>query len=89
VFGLPVLAGFVDDIIAGKSRRGELRRLREQAASVRGRGACGHPTGVVTLVESALDTFAPELASHLRGAVCDALDGPVHFPLPRDWEVAR
>jgi len=88
VFGLPVLAGFVDDIISGKSGRGELRRLREQAASVRGRGACGHPTGVVTLVESALDTFAPELASHLHGAVCDALDGPDHFPLPRDWELA-
>jgi NADH:ubiquinone oxidoreductase subunit F (NADH-binding) len=89
VFGLPVLAGFVDDIIAGRSRRSDLRRLREHAASVRGRGACGHPTGVVTLVESALDTFAPELASHLRGAACAVHEGPEHFPLPHDWERAQ
>jgi NADH:ubiquinone oxidoreductase subunit F (NADH-binding) len=81
VFGLPVLAEFVDDIITGRSGRGEIRRLREHAASVRGRGACGHPTGVVALVESALDTFGPELATHLRGAVCDHIDGADHFPL--------
>lgn len=89
VFGLPVLADYLDDIIVGRSRRSDLRRLREHAASVRGRGACGHPTGVVTLVESALDTFGPELASHLRGAVCAANDGPNHFPLPSDWEQGR
>lgn len=88
VFGLPALSGFVDDIVAGRSGRGDLRRLREHAASVRGRGACGHPTGVVSLVESALDTFGPELATHLRGAVCDQLDGAEHFPLPRDGEPA-
>jgi NADH:ubiquinone oxidoreductase subunit F (NADH-binding) len=82
VFGLPVLSGFIDDIIAGRSRRGDVRRLREHAASVRGRGACGHPTGVVTLVESALETFTPELARHLRGEVCESHDGLDHFPLP-------
>ena len=63
VFGLPRLSEFVDDIVAGRSGRGELRRLREHVASVRGRGACGHPVGVVSLVESALDTFRPELAT--------------------------
>jgi len=89
VYGLPVLSGYVDDIIAGRSRRSDVRRLREQAASVRGRGACGHPTGVVNLVESALDTFIPELTRHLRGAVCDAHDGLDHFPLPRDAGLRR
>jgi NADH:ubiquinone oxidoreductase subunit F (NADH-binding) len=89
VFGLPVLSGFVDDIIAGRSRRSDVRRLREQAALVRGRGACGHPTGVVTLLESALDTFTPELERHLRGAVCDAHEDLDHFPLPRDAELRR
>jgi len=89
VYGLPVLAGYVDDVIAGRSRRRDVRRLREQAASVRGRGACGHPTGVVHLIESALDTFHPELTRHLRGAVCDAHDGLDHFPLPRDAPTRR
>ena len=84
VFGLPTLSGFVDDIVAGRSRRSDLRRLGEHATSVRGRGACGHPTGVVSLVESALETFGPELAMHVRGAACEALDGPSHFPLPRE-----
>ena len=82
VFGLPVLAQLVDDITTGKSRRVDLRRLRVHAASIRGRGACGHPTGAVNLVESALETFGPELAMHLRGEVCDTLDGPTSFPLP-------
>jgi NADH:ubiquinone oxidoreductase subunit F (NADH-binding) len=89
VFGLPLLSGYVDDIVAGRSRRSDVRRLREHAASVRGRGACGHPTGVVTLLESALETFTPELARHLRGAVCDAQDGLDHFPLPSDAKLRR
>jgi NADH:ubiquinone oxidoreductase subunit F (NADH-binding) len=89
VFGLPALAQLVDDIVNGKSRRADLRRLRGHAASIRGRGACGHPTGAVNLVESALETFAPELAMHLRGEVCDALDGPTPFPLPHEPGVGR
>jgi NADH:ubiquinone oxidoreductase subunit F (NADH-binding) len=87
VFGLPALAELVDDIAAGKSRRADLRRLREHAASVRGRGACGHPTGAVNLVESALETFTPELAMHLRGAVCDPGGGSAPFPLPHERAV--
>jgi NADH:ubiquinone oxidoreductase subunit F (NADH-binding) len=89
VFGLPSLAELMDDIAAGKSRRADLRRLREHAASVRGRGACGHPTGAVNLVESALETFTPELAMHLRGAVCEPSAGPSPFPLPRGRGVRR
>ena len=89
VFGLPALAELVDDIAAGTSRRADLRRLREHAASVRGRGACGHPTGAVNLVESALETFTPELAMHLRGEVCDPSGGPAPFPLPHERAVRR
>jgi NADH:ubiquinone oxidoreductase subunit F (NADH-binding) len=89
VFGLPSLAELMDDIAAGKSRRADLRRLREHAASVRGRGACGHPTGAVNLVESALETFTPELAVHLRGAVCDPSDVSSPFPLPHERGVRR
>jgi NADH:ubiquinone oxidoreductase subunit F (NADH-binding) len=85
VFGLPAMAQYVDEIVAGTSSRRELRRLREHATSVRGRGACGHPTGAVSLVESALDTFASELRMHLRGAACESLDRTNHFPMPREF----
>lgn len=84
VLGLPRLSEELDAIVAGRSRKGDLRRLREVATSVRGRGACGHPTGVVTLIDSALDTFAAELRSHLRGEVCDASPALNDFPLPTE-----
>ena len=82
IFGLPTLSEELDQLVAGRSRKGDLRRLRELATSVRGRGACGHPTGVVTLIESALDTFGPELKSHLRGEVCRVPRDGRDFPLP-------
>jgi len=82
IFGLPTLSEGLDLLVAGKSRKGDLRRLRELATSVRGRGACGHPTGVVTLIDSALDTFAAELKSHLRGEVCSVPTKARDFPLP-------
>jgi NADH:ubiquinone oxidoreductase subunit F (NADH-binding) len=82
VLGLPRLSDELDAIVAGRARKGDLRRLRELATSVRGRGACGHPTGVVTLIDSALDTFADELRSHLRGEVCETSRELLDFPLP-------
>ncbi len=84
VLGLPRLSEELDAVVAGRSRKGDLRRLREIATSVRGRGACGHPTGVVTLIDSALDTFGAELRSHLRGEVCDASVALEDFPLPSE-----
>jgi NADH:ubiquinone oxidoreductase subunit F (NADH-binding) len=86
IFGLPTLSSELDQLIAGRSRKGDVRRLRELATSVRGRGACGHPTGVVSLIESALDTFAPELKSHLRGEICGVSRGAHDFPLPTTEE---
>lgn len=82
VLGLPRLSDELDAVVAGRSRKSDLRRLREVATSVRGRGACGHPTGVVTLIDSALDTFAAELRRHLRGEVCDSSPALNDFPLP-------
>jgi NADH:ubiquinone oxidoreductase subunit F (NADH-binding) len=82
VLGLPRLSDELDALVAGRARKGDLRRLRELATSVRGRGACGHPTGVVTLIDSALDTFADELRSHLRGEVCETSRELLDFPLP-------
>ena len=82
VFGLGAIAQFANDIVAGRSRRADVRRLRVHAASVRGRGACGHPTGAVILIESALEVFADELEMHLRGETCEAT-GNGHFPITR------
>lgn len=82
IFGLPSLSEQLDAVVAGRARKSDLRRLREVVASLRGRGACGHPTGVATLVESALDTFAIELSTHLRGEVCSVTSAAHGFPLP-------
>jgi NADH:ubiquinone oxidoreductase subunit F (NADH-binding) len=87
IFGLPALSEDLDLIVDGRARRGDLRRLRQLAISVRGRGACGHPSGVVTLIESALDTFGPELARHLRGEVCAT--GGAGFPVPPSGPSSR
>ncbi|MDA8295726.1 MAG: hypothetical protein M0004_03895 [Actinomycetota bacterium] len=80
-FGLPALAELATHLARGEASRGELNTLRQLAASVRGRGACGHPSGVLTLLESALDTFAEEVRWHLRGRNCAALGAACGLPL--------
>ena len=79
--GLPRLAAQFDDLLDGRLRRRDLKSMRLLLSSLRGRGDCGHPTGVVTLVESALDTFDEELTRHLRGETC-APRPSRGFPLP-------
>jgi NADH:ubiquinone oxidoreductase subunit F (NADH-binding) len=71
VFGLPAIADLMEAIVAGVASRRDLRRLEQLCVAVDGRGACGHPTGVVALVESALATFEHELRDHLRGRACE------------------
>ncbi|HVC24810.1 MAG TPA: NADH-ubiquinone oxidoreductase-F iron-sulfur binding region domain-containing protein [Acidimicrobiales bacterium] len=80
-FGLPAIADLAGMLADGRARRSDVRELRRLAASVRGRGACGHPTGVAELVESALDTFAVELRRHLGGRACASAGAG--FPLPQ------
>lgn len=80
VFGLPAMADLLDLIADGRGISRDVRQLRKLAASLYGRGACGHPSGVVTLIESALDTFDHELRAHTRGRHCDpTMNG---FPIP-------
>ncbi|HVB06720.1 MAG TPA: NADH-ubiquinone oxidoreductase-F iron-sulfur binding region domain-containing protein [Acidimicrobiales bacterium] len=79
--GLPAIADVLDALGGGAATRRDLRRLRQLCAAVAGRGACGHPSGVVSLVESALDTFAPEVDEHLAGRSC--APSALGFPLPR------
>jgi len=82
VSGLPDLARGLGDLAGGRASRRDVRRLRELAASLRGRGACGHPTGVVGLVESALETFSVEVAAHVAGRACISTGELSGLPLP-------
>ncbi|HUZ19600.1 MAG TPA: NADH-ubiquinone oxidoreductase-F iron-sulfur binding region domain-containing protein [Acidimicrobiales bacterium] len=82
--GLPSLSVLADEVVGGLASRRDVRRLRQLAASIRGRGACGHPTGAVNLLESAIATFERELAQHLRGRACPEGRGPGTFPLPAE-----
>ncbi len=84
VFGLPAVSALLDEIARGTALRRDLRRLRQLSCVVTGRGACGHPSGVMALVDSALEVFSAELRRHLHGRCCPA----VHygFPLPGHQE---
>jgi len=83
VFGLPALSDALADLAAGRSNRGDVRRMHRLGAGVIGRGACRHPDGAVTLVESALEVFAPEIRRHLGWKGCSGVGrGPI-FPLPQ------
>jgi NADH:ubiquinone oxidoreductase subunit F (NADH-binding) len=77
---LPTLVTQFESVIARRFARADARELWRLMASIRGRGACAHPTGAVMLLESALDAFADELRSsprHRRRG--DAARG---FPIP-------
>jgi NADH:ubiquinone oxidoreductase subunit F (NADH-binding) len=82
LFGLPVLAGAVDRLARGEPRRGDLRDLDRWAAEVHGRGGCHHPDGAVTLLRSALDVFADDVARHRRGMPCAGADASPLLPIP-------
>ena len=68
LFGLDAIAGQVERLAGGHGAdRGLLRRWLGQ---VDGRGGCAHPSGVVRLVRSALQTFDAELSQHAMGWCC-------------------
>jgi len=70
VFGLPAIAGDLEQLWAGGADRGLLDRIERRAATVEGRGACRHPDGVVRLVRSALSVFADDARAHADGRPC-------------------
>ena len=63
-FGLRALADACSRIAERGTNGDDLARLQRWAVEVRGRGACHHPDGAVTLLQSALTTFAGEFAAH-------------------------
>jgi len=83
VFGLDAIAGALESLCAPRRpRRDPLPDLHRWCGDVAGRGACGHPDGVVRLVRSTVRVFAAELDDHARRGACDrCAAGPV-LPLP-------
>jgi NADH:ubiquinone oxidoreductase subunit F (NADH-binding) len=91
LFGLDAIAGALERLaVSGGSGAGggagarggaELTRLTRWLAQVEGRGACGHPDGVVRLVRSALLAFSDEVEMHRSGR-CSGRDGESMLPVP-------
>jgi len=79
VFGLPAIAGQVEQLAAG--RGADTGLLNRWLSQVDGRGGCAHPGGAVRMVRSALRTFGPELSLHAAGR-CRGPAGVL--PVPRD-----
>ena len=65
VFGLPAMAGQVEQLAEG--RGADTGLLRRWLGQVDGRGGCAHPGGAVRMLRSALRTFGPELSLHAGG----------------------
>ena len=82
LFGLRAIAGALAEVAACEAgARDAVRRLRQLAPQVAGRGACAHPNGATRLVESALAVFADELGHHLAGHCTARTAAPV-LPIP-------
>lgn len=63
-FGLRALAAACTRIAHQGANRDDLDRLERWTVDVRGRGACRHPDGAVTFLQSALRLFSGEFSSH-------------------------
>jgi NADH:ubiquinone oxidoreductase subunit F (NADH-binding) len=71
IYGLDAIATALEHVRVGDGD-GMLSQIRRWTGMVRGRGACGHPDGVVQFVASASEVFAAELADHARRGPCSA-----------------
>jgi NADH:ubiquinone oxidoreductase subunit F (NADH-binding) len=70
VFGLRAIAEATGRLAAGMAARDDLERLQRWCVELPGRGACHHPDGAATLMQSALWTFGQEFAIHQREGRC-------------------
>src|SRR5579859_3598075 len=84
--GLPTIARAMNAIVDGSGGMEALDVARRAAATINGRGACGHPDGTTRFVLSALDVFTEDLAAHVFHSSCGR---PVRgvLPLPTGPEV--
>ena len=81
--GLPALARSVTLVAAGG---GAIDAVRAAAATVRGRGACGHPDGTARFALSALEVFQRDAEAHASGEGCGK---PVRGILPLPFRTDR
>jgi NADH:ubiquinone oxidoreductase subunit F (NADH-binding) len=80
VFGLPALAGDLEQLARGSAEPDLVERIWARADAIEGRGACRHPDGVVRLVRSALDVFADDVVAHAHGRPCTGVTTPSVLP---------
>ena len=83
IFGLPAIAGDLQQLWAGRGDAGLLERIEMRAATVEGRGACRHPDGVVRMVRSALTVFAADASAHAQGRPCAGHAASTVLALPK------
>jgi NADH:ubiquinone oxidoreductase subunit F (NADH-binding) len=82
VFGLPAIAGDLEQLAAGRAGAEVLDRIQSRATTVEGRGGCRHPDGAIRMIRSALTVFATDVASHLQGDPCPGHAHPTVLTFP-------
>ena len=83
IHGLASIADALEEISDGMAEPGTHLWIEKWAEDVAGRGACGHPDGVVRFVASALSTFRDEASQHESDAECGGRSGRSWIlPLP-------
>jgi NADH:ubiquinone oxidoreductase subunit F (NADH-binding) len=82
LFGLRALAAVLEAMTAGAAdARAQRTRLPRLSAQIARRGACAHPDGALSFVESATRVFAAEIEDHLQGR-CNRSHGRAFLPTP-------
>ena len=71
-FGLRALAEACERLAGGRAEPEDIERLRRWAREVRGRGACRHPDGAVSMLQSALRVFEREFDKHQASYGCES-----------------
>lgn len=67
MFGLPAIAADWQELLDPHTAAAAEQRLRRRLPTIRGRGACHHPDGAVTMAGSALTVFGADVAAHRSG----------------------
>jgi len=71
-FGLRALAEACERLAGCRAQLGDVERLHRWAQEVRGRGACRHPDGAVSMLQSALRVFEREFDKHQARYGCES-----------------
>jgi NADH:ubiquinone oxidoreductase subunit F (NADH-binding) len=83
LYGLHDIAQDLIQLARGENDSRTLTRLRHRLDAVEGRGACGHPDGVVRMVRSALEVFARDFTDHARHRPCPGWNRRSVLPVVR------